>query len=65
MPVLNSSNPEDLQAQLAAFLKEQKQAQDANAESVKRRKESDGELAAGGALMMPKISGRNIAKNNT
>ena len=51
MPILNSSNPEDLQAQLALFLKQQV----ANA-----NKKNDAEDGSS----MPKISGRGIAKNN-
>lgn len=53
MPILNSSNPDDLQAQLALFLQQQKAA-------AAEKKKNDSEESTS----MPKISGRNIAKNN-
>lgn len=49
---LNGSNPEELNAQLAAFLEQQKQAEEAG-----NGKNSD--------TSMPAINGRNVANNNT
>ena len=47
---LNSSNPEELNAQLAAFLEQQKQAEEAD------NAKTDSS--------MPVINGRNVASNN-
>lgn len=49
---LNGSNPEELNAQLTAFLEQQKLAEDA-----RKGKNSD--------TSMPAINGRNVANNNT
>ena len=55
MPQLNSSNPDDFQAQLANFLKQQEQQK---ADGI------DPSDLDQDQLQMPKITGRNIANNN-
>ena len=55
MPQLNSSNPDDFQAQLANFLKQQDQLKADGTDPTDLDQDQ---------LQMPKITGRNIANNN-
>ena len=57
MPILNSSNPDDLQAQLANFLKMQEEQAKQNNNDAESNEMADD-------FAMPKINGRNIANNN-
>ena len=57
MPILNSSNPDDLQAQLANFLKMQEEQAKQNQNDAESNDMADD-------FAMPKITGRNIANNN-
>jgi len=51
--ILDTSNPDDLQEQLAEFLKKQQEAE-----------EQKNQQAADASVLMPEIKGRNIASNN-
>ena len=59
MPILNSSNPDDLQAQLANFLRMQEE------QAKQQNSKDDGDGGdPGDDFAMPKINGRGIASNN-
>tara|TARA_B110000305_G_scaffold237998_1_gene302455 strand:- start:326 stop:592 length:267 start_codon:yes stop_codon:yes gene_type:complete len=58
IPMLNSSNPDDLQAQLAAFLKQQQDVQ-------KSPSKVPNGLIEDSSLQMPMINGRGVANNNS